>query len=290
MNKMFLLVASLVSTAMVSCVAPPGDADDEQGLADDEDLAEAQQAGTGGNPNTGGNHHLGRWILPPATVAQYQVVGAAALDADGDGVLPSINWGHSHGYDVWDNLVYCALGVGQSLTEPNGAVHQGHFGLATSWTTTPLTTHQQRFVTGCMLQRLNAWGHEVPILLEGRTSPIYHWAADEVDYPWDESTVWGNVFVPSGAAPAIYVCSSGALFAECNEDIDGTNDWLEERICDGLGADCGLAVMGLCSDVCTLQTTSGGDTYEECTGASGRFRQTVHVQLPSTEASCTPVP
>jgi hypothetical protein len=167
-------------------------------------------------------------------------------------------------------------------------VYQGHFGLALSWMSSPLTLVQQRWVTGCMIQRLNAWGHKVPILLEGATSPIWFYGPDNNAYPFDESTAWGNVF--SAAGPGVFVCSDQDLVVKCEQEGKSPLDWLHERVCDGL-VSCGMTYVGNCWDpaVCTYQSGSRG-TYPVCVGAGVTYTQTVHVQVPSSEATCTPAP
>lgn len=282
MNKMLLV--AFAPFVLVSCVAPADDSQDEA-WDDSEEVVGESQLGMGGNPATGGNEESGFWQLNPTTLAQLPAIAAAPLD-QGNGFLPGVNFGHSHGYEVWRNIVYCALGVDQTLTDPStGAVHRGHFGLAMSWKNAALTASQQRWVTACMLQRLNAYGHSVPILLEGMTSPIYYYQPDDSAYPWNESTAWGNVFSPAG--PAVYVCSDSDLIATCEAQGKTASAWLQERICDGV-ANCGMVYMGTCATACKYQVTSRG-TYPVCTVNGVTYNETVHVQLPSTEATCTPL-
>ena len=110
--------------------------------------------------------------------------------------------------------------------------------------------------------------------------------ARRATYPWDEPTAWGNLF--SAATQAIYVCSDGDLVKKCEQEGHSVSAWLQYRICDGLGA-CGMVYMGNCNQACTYPVTPRG-IYPVCVSNGITYTQTVHVQLPNSEATCTPMP
>lgn len=284
MKKIIALCAPLVSFfALVACVPPADGWDDEA----EEDLGTAYQ-GQGGNPAIGGNHFSGADILAADARAAYLEVALVPL-LDKLGYFPMIDVDESRRPQVVQNLVECALDMSQTVRDPvTDAEYTGHWGLATQWAYEPSTEDQQRWVTGCMIQRLNAWGHLVPILLEGATSPIYYNQQAEAEFPFNESTAWGNLFAGRGE---IFVCSHEDQRMRCDLESKSVNAWLQERICDGL-AECGMVYRGHCEDpnVC-IPSDPTEDKYPVCYGWEHvPYEQTVHVQVQLSDATCTPAP
>jgi hypothetical protein len=292
MNKTLALslFAACASLALGGCSAP------EDGALDDEELVGAVQQGIGDDPPTGPNHFCPTCFWAVDTQQAYRTMGAGALD-QGGGVLPNLTISHVYRREVLQNAIECALGQDQQLTDPAmNVTFTGHWGLARSWVGAALTTAQRRWVTGCMAQRLNAFGMPVTILLKGRHMAINKDALLDLKFPWDESTVWGDLFsseAPLGEAlPGalqeppfqLYACSDTDLENSCNVG-DTPENWLEYRICDS-SPFCGLTVLGSCSDVavCTVGITG----YPICTSPAGAVTETVHVQL--TGGTCAPAP
>ncbi len=115
------------------------------------------------------------------------------------------------------------------------ALYFGMMGLAPDWMTRGLTTDEQERVSACVMARTNHSGATINVLLEGR-APLDHDPALRSQYPYFESTVWGNIFA---STPSMHVCHN-AENAFC---IDPTND-----IC-GLGKTCGFTDHGDCKTV-----------------------------------------
>lgn len=178
------------------------------------------------------------------------------------------------------NAVHCALRQTESATD--GKVeHDGWEGLAPGWMNDPLTVEGQRWVTGCMIQRLNATGQHVPILPEGNTPPIYKVPALESDYPINESNAWGNYFDPYTITSYDgYVCYEPSVKAACDTHAF-VEDWFNSRYCDGAGDagasnPCHLKLMGPCIEKCMTFTTG----YAACKKPDDSYDDhTVHVRL-----------
>lgn len=287
------LLAACVSLAPVGCAAT----DDEEltatdGEEDGEDIGSVAQAtGDEDDPPTGNNHFLPICHWASDVQKAYRIMGSGALNR-GDGFLPSMSISLGCRHDALQNAVQCGLAQDQAVTDPvTGITYRGHWGLAPRWEGEALTASERRWVTGCMAQRLNAFGLPVTILLEGDTDVIHRHSALDSTYPWDESTVWGDLFSSTaplggsdGAPYQLYACTDGDLELACTGALT-PEDSLDERVCD-TSPHCGVVTLGPCSNpaVCTI----GASTYPVCTSDEGTFTETVHVQLAG--GVCVPPP
>ncbi len=188
-------------------------------------------------------------------------LGGAALDT-GEGMLPNIPLSQvsSTCRQVLRSAVQCALTPEQSVSDPvTGELYTGWWGLAPSWLGEALNVEGRRYVTGCMVQRLNYYGEAVPILLEGPHPAIAPNATFGPQYPIEESTVFGDLFsspVPLlGILPAfnVYVCWENLLPQSCG--LLGLPLLFEERICDNVPL-CGLVLLGPCALSCVRNGSS----------------------------------
>lgn len=276
------LAASLCGIA-AGCAAAASETADVDGN-EEEITGEAQQAIN--DPPKGPNHFCAPCFWQDDSQLALRTLGAGAIDLGG-GLMPEVTIDAAYRQQILQNVVECALDQGQSVTDPlTNRSYTGHWGLATSWTTGALTASQRRWVTGCMAQRLNAFEKEVEILLEGRHAAIQRDAKYDAEMPWDESTVWGDLFSSTstlaGDTPPfqLYACSDADLLATCTAGVT-PEDWLQYRICDSSPM-CGLVTLGPCSAVCWKGPTG----YPVCPGPGGNVHETVHVQV--YEATCQP--
>jgi hypothetical protein len=156
-------------------------------------------------------------------------------------------------------LVGCALGTSQGLVS-NGFTFTGSLGIVPAWTTRALTLSEARWVSACIIARLNYSGTSVQISMRGSHSSLTLVGTEGADYNTQEGAFYGNVFSPKGFVG--YACNGvdqaahdgyGALaLRECaNSDpaVPGKTY-------------CNLADKGLCTTACT---TTGG-SYAGCTG------------------------
>lgn len=98
-------------------------------------------------------------------------------------------------------------------------VYYGRHGLAPNWTSRRLTEDEQEFVSACVMARTNYYGATIDILMEGH-APLQYDADWRSDYPYAESTVWGNLFT---STPSRHVCHNYG---------NGLCDDAAWRICD----------------------------------------------------------
>jgi hypothetical protein len=156
--------------------------------------------------------------------------------------------------EVLRSAVQCALTQDQAVRDPaTGELYTGWWGLAPSWLGEALSVEGRRYVTACMVQRLNFSGTSVPILLEGPHSAIAQTTTLGEQYSIEESTVFGDLFSSTtpldGGQPAFnaYVCWESLLPQSCG--LLGLPLLFEDRVCDGSPL-CGLTLIGPCELAC----------------------------------------
>ncbi|HVK68792.1 MAG TPA: hypothetical protein VM694_30250 [Polyangium sp.] len=161
--------------------------------------------------------------------------------------------------------------------------YQGHWGLADEWFYGGLAADGKRWVTACLVQRLNVLGAHVDILLEGNHPRIVENLANDATYDFEESSAYGNLFdsrtpiVPGRPAFSAYVCSELEQIQQC--PAGGGKPWIDPRICDQAGNSCGLVYLGACQTACVPNGPAG--EYWSCkpSGAIVYNPHTIRVQL-----------
>lgn len=274
--------ASLAFIACWTALLTGCGASDTEETGGDDTVVPVHRTGGSGNqePPSGSNGILPSCFWAHGSQHALRTLGNAALD-QGGGSLSSISLslvpaGCRH---VIAGAVECALPPGESLTDPETDDHyEGWWGLAPSWQSGALDTDGRRNVTACMIQRLNASGTPVPILLEGPNSAIVHDADYDSLYSIEESTAFGDLFsstVPLFTGlPAFntFICWEDLLPQSCG--LLGL-PLLEERICDDLIL-CGVTAIGPCSLSCAQN-----GSYWKCKPGllSPYWTQTIRVKL-----------
>lgn len=274
---------SLLATSTM-LFAGCAESDPTTAVLDDSDVTVEPAAALERSPPAGANGLLPSCFWAHGAQQALRSLGTAALD-QGGGTLPSISLSlvPAECRDVLRNAVECALPEGTSLLDPmTGETYGGWWGLATGWTSAALDTDGRRYVTACLVQRLNASGTEVPIVLEGPHPSIQHNAELSSTYSIQEATVFGDLFSSTtplgGLLPAFTVqgCWEGLLPQSCG--ALGL-PLLAERVCDDLVL-CGYLSLGPCSLAC-----APNGPYHQCKPGllSPYWTQTVRVRLdPST--------
>ncbi|MDY7229332.1 hypothetical protein [Hyalangium rubrum] len=271
----FLLLASLVAS-LSAC--GPVEEDFEQGSP--LDVREQPLLDEERPPPNGANGTRPSCFWAHGSQQALRTLGAAALD-QGNGFLSSFPLSQisQDCREVLRSAVECALTTDQSVSDPvTGELYTGWWGLAPSWREAALNVDGRRYVTACMVQRLNYSGTSVPILLEGPHSAIAQSSTFTPQYPIAESTVFGDLFssdVPLlGILPAfnVYVCWESLLPQSCG--LLGL-PLLGERICDD-SLLCGLMPLGPCALSCVQN-----GPYWQCKPGllSPWWTQTVRVRL-----------
>lgn len=172
-------------------------------------------------------------------------------------------------------LVSCALPAGHSVTFQSGTASftfSGEIGLAPTWENGACDQSCQRWVSACLLARVNHLGVHREISMRGETSALALESHELQQYPQAEATYFGNLFQP---AQERYAClPPGATSIS--------------RVCgDSLG-DCPMAVVGSCDDVCN--DPGRFHSYRDCSSQSlsprgpdlPRYAETISVFLPAS--------
>jgi len=140
-------------------------------------------------------------------------------------------------------LVSCALPAGAEVAV-QGETFAGALGLAPEWAIGPCEGTCQRWVSACLLGRVNARGERVAISMRGPKPGLHPGVREIVDYPVEDGTFFGNLF----ATPQ-------QLFATSPRP-----DLALPRTCGDAGAGCPIEVVGRSADVCATWSPALGRT------------------------------
>ena len=283
----------------LGCIADPN----EMGLDADELNVSQVEQGAGGDPGT--TNHLNDEVLMHHGVQHTtRALGNAAL-VNASFQLPNMPYmiapnatGKLAGarVDYLEVLIGCALAEGVTVSDPahtllwfNGVplkkVYSGEIGLAPHWLTRALTTDEKKWVTACVLARVNRYGVTLDIALEGNHSAISPRASSV--YTEAESKAWGNMFdstttlsttnsnVSPGTIPfAAYVCSEISWCANQRE--------ASTRSCDSTYTPCGFNYMEDCEEFESFCDSPAGITFAGCVGRGHAIR----TYLKADDATC----
>ncbi|MRG94054.1 hypothetical protein [Polyangium spumosum] len=275
--RAFLVVLASSTALLAGCVL--SDAENPFGEGDLD--VPLETAGIGGEvPPCGTNGFSPPCFWAAGSQTGLRDLAKAKLATTATGLLPLAPTIAAGCREVIRNAVECALSPRQSVRDPvTGETYTGHWSLATGWYSNPLDLNGQKWVTACMVQRLNVLGEHVDVLLEGAHSRITENATYDPLYPFEESSVFGNLFnstiPPTESMPAFhaYICSEDDLNGQCPI---GPTPWLDHRICDDVPSACGLIYIGSCSSTCIKN-----GAYWSCPVPGGFVYnpETVRVQL-----------
>lgn len=282
MNSSRILFSVLFACSTMTAVAcDDGSERAFEAAEGDAPLEPAGRARTQEEPPCGANGMLPACFWAPGSQQALRTLGGAALQQGGN-TMPAIpaSQVQAECRHVLKYAVQCALPQGQALTDPvTGEEYPGWWGLAPGWKDAALDAAGRRYVTACLLQRLNATGTQVPIALEGPSPAIEQDAEVAAIFSIEESTAFGDLFSSErpldGLLPAFdaYVCSEDLLSDSCG--LLGL-PLLEERICDDTGILCGLVPLG----PCWLACAANGPYYKCKPGLlSPCWTETVRVRL-----------
>lgn len=254
-----LSIASILHGA--GCADEPGSQAPD---AEEMRIGSAEQySGGGGDPGTH-NHFRPRCFWDHSFQQTARDLSSDML-VNYDGKLPLMRYmdyleDASCRQEALEVLVGCALKPGQVVVdgEDHDAAYEGELGFATDWPNRALTTNEKVMVTSCMIERLNAFGITMSILVYAPAdyTPDQEWLDK---YSVTESQAWGNLFDSTVTLnpthdPTItdrppfeaYVCQETGLYT-C--EVAGEM-YTSGRICDNGSATCGLLMIGSCDNFC----------------------------------------
>lgn len=106
--------------------------------------------------------------------------------------------------EVLEYLISCALPKGQSFNVSTGGAtftFHGDIGLAKSWKQVKLTEKQQRWISACMLARINNQGQLMNISLRGPHHALHVTPTEVSRFSLEEGVYYGNIF--TGQLPVV---------------------------------------------------------------------------------------
>jgi hypothetical protein len=146
-------------------------------------------------------------------------------------------------------LVGCALPEGETVSyriDGTEYTFGGDLGLAPEWKWHACGEHCQRWVSACLLARVNKKGEHVQISMRGENPGLALEPRELQDYQMVEGAYYGNLFAPRHPAYACYPSRTPALVRVCGESL----------------ADCPMQVVGPCEQAC--KGASRREGYRDC--------------------------
>jgi hypothetical protein len=105
------------------------------------------------------------------------------------------------GREVLSYVIGCAIPGDVTLAgEHEGVTYEfpGDIGLAPRWIEQSLDEHEQRWVSACLISRVNLFGVSVSISIRGPHASLKVSEGEARDYSAEEGAFFGNVFTPEG--------------------------------------------------------------------------------------------
>ena len=180
------------------------------------------------------------------------------------------------GKRLLEYTIECALPADRSLEVHDGAALRkvsGQIGLVPSWQSEPLSAPGERWISACILARLNAFGRIVAISIRAN-HPVARDIPAETQraFSVDEGTFYGNLFTDP---PQLYVCqgegprsrSPDAALRVCSQGA----------VALGKPTACGITFTGRCGTACRGHTATGA--RYDCSGGGHRYAETITIFL-----------
>jgi hypothetical protein len=108
-------------------------------------------------------------------------------------------------------------------------------------------------------------------LLEGDHAPLYESNVLDDEYPFEESTAFGDLFSSTAPLTGLTPAFTAYMCSEEDSTCLNVSTLLNIRACDNVGLLCGIKYIGKCSSKC-----SANGPYWNCPNYG--FSQTIRVQ------------
>jgi hypothetical protein len=170
------------------------------------------------------------------------------------------------GRDVLDYLIGCAFGPDVTLvgTTDAGVTHEFHgaIGLAPHWEHRKLTLKEQRWISACMLARVNNSGTSLFISLRGPHDALTVTAEEANDFVLQEGAFFGNIFTKT---QEFYACRGSDLYSGNFDEVVALRACAQPTEA-GDKTLCGMKFAGDCDLFNTTRACErvNGDFYERC--------------------------
>jgi hypothetical protein len=163
--------------------------------------------------------------------------------------------------ELFKYIVSCALDDGDSISlRIDGKRYRfdGSLGLAPEWGEEHgyCDGSCQRWVSACVLSRVDAAGVERPISIRGSHPALRPEARELRDYTYREAAYFGNLFLKSRP---MYLCLAPGR----------TSD---QRVCGDSLNNCPMEVLGSCDKICDEESRAFG-YFSECSDGNRKGRE-----------------
>jgi hypothetical protein len=185
------------------------------------------------------------------------------------------------GRDLLEYLISCAFPEGTTLvgTAANGVTYNfdGSIGLAPAWERRRLTTREQRWMSACMLARVNKNAESVFISLRGPNEVLTVTAEERNEYDLEEGAYYGDIF---SDPQQFYACRGEALYGgDLNFDLEGRS--CAAPVGNSGKTQCQMTFTGDCAafNVERACSIDSGEYYERChtsESQNGRWHDNGH--------------
>lgn len=154
------------------------------------------------------------------------------------------------GREVLSYVISCAIPSDVSLIGKYAGVtyeFQGDIGLAPDWLKRPLRETEQRWVSACLISRVNLFGISVSISIRGPHASLKVGEIEARDYSAEEGAFFGNVFTPADD-PIIWNACRGREQAVGESGDLALRDCTEPDPANPGFTLCGFKFAGDCAD------------------------------------------
>lgn len=156
----------------------------------------------------------------------------------------------AEGREVLSYVVACAIPEEITLVATHAGVEyefSGEIGLAPRWLRHSLRQSDQRWVSACLLARVNRFGISVPISIRGPHEALTVTEAEAEDFSREEGAFYGNVFSPLDEPLVWHSCRGRDEAASESGPLD-LRDCAERDPANPSKSLCGFEFAGDCAD------------------------------------------
>ena len=154
------------------------------------------------------------------------------------------------GREVLSYVIGCAIPSDVTLTgEHEGVTYEfpGDIGLASRWVTHALDEGEQRWVSACLISRVNLFGISVSISIRGPHASLKVSEGEARDYAAEEGAFFGNVFTPGDEPIILNACRGRDQATSEGGDLELRDCTEPDPANPGLTM-CGFVDAGDCAD------------------------------------------
>lgn len=154
------------------------------------------------------------------------------------------------GRELLTYAIQCAIPSGITIIgKHQGVTYEfaGDIGLAPRWLDRPLRETDQRWLSACLLSRVNFFGVSVPISLRGPHASLKVTEPEADEYSVEEATFYGNIFTPLDEPMLWNACRGRGEAVSESGDLD-LRDCAEPDPNNPGKTMCGFTYVGDCGD------------------------------------------